>query len=65
MFTPGFCGVHVARSLVFCVVPCRSFVVFYCPLSFGHRVVCRSSIYGLSLPPFGIFNMFLPVYRIE
>ena len=44
-FTPVFSGVRVALSLVFCVMFCgcclslRSF-------SFGHCVVCPSSIYG-------------------
>ena len=28
-FTPSFCGVRVARSLVFCVVFCRSLFVFF------------------------------------
>jgi hypothetical protein len=30
-----------------------------CPFSFGHCVVCSSSIYWFWLPPFGIFNLFL------
>jgi len=41
-------GVRVALSLVLCVVFCRSFIVFF---SFGHCVVCPSSIYGFWLPP--------------
>jgi hypothetical protein len=42
---PDFSGVHVTRSLVLCVCfvdRCLSF----CPFSFGHCVVCPSSIYG-------------------
>jgi hypothetical protein len=46
---PDFSGVHVTRSLVLCVCfvdRCLSF----CPFSFGHCVVCPSSIYGFWLP---------------
>ena len=39
-------GVRVARSLVFCVVFCRSLFVLL-SLSFGHCIVVPSSIYGL------------------
>ena len=39
-------GVRVARSLVFCVVFCRSLYVLL-SLSFGHCIVVPSSIYGL------------------
>ena len=39
-------GVRVARSLVFCVVVCRSLYVVL-SLSFGHCIVVPSSIYGL------------------
>ena len=48
-FTPGFSGVRVTRSLVLyvCFVDrCLSF----CTFSFGHYVVCSSSIYGFWLP---------------
>ena len=48
-FTPGFSGVRVTRSLVLyvCFVDrCLSF----CSFSFGHCVVCSSSIYGFWLP---------------
>ena len=48
-FSSGFSGVRVTRSLVLyvCFVDrCLSF----CPLSFGHCVVCSSSIYGFWLP---------------
>jgi hypothetical protein len=34
------------------------FVLF----SFGHFVVCSSSIYGFWLAPFGIFNLFLSFF---
>ena len=50
-----FSGVRVTRSLVLCVCivdRCLSF----CPFSFGHRVVCSSSIYD-----YGIFKLFLPM----
>jgi len=43
-FTPGFSGVRVARSLVYCA----SFVdrcLSLCPFCFGHCVVCPSLIY--------------------
>ena len=43
-FTPGFSRVRATRSLVLCVCfvdRCLSF----CTFSFGHRVVCSSSIY--------------------
>ena len=39
--SPVFNGVHVARTLVFCVMFCRSlFVLLY--FYFGHCVVCPS-----------------------
>jgi hypothetical protein len=46
---PVFSGVLVTRSLVLCVCfvdRCLSF----CTFSFGHCVVCSSSIYGFWLP---------------
>jgi hypothetical protein len=49
-----FSGVRVTRSLDLCVCfvdRCLSF----CTFSFGHCVVCSSSIYGFGLPLFGIF----------
>ena len=49
-----FSGVRVTRSLVLCVCfvdLCLSF----CPFSFGHCVVCLSTIYRFRLP----FNLFL------
>jgi hypothetical protein len=45
---PVFSGVRVARSLVFCVMICRSFFVML-SFFFGHCVVCPS-IYGSWLP---------------
>jgi hypothetical protein len=56
-FTPVFSVVRVARSLVLCVCfvdRCLSL----CTFSFGHCVVCCSSIYD-SAYPFGIFKFFL------
>jgi hypothetical protein len=47
--SPVFSGVRVTRSLVLCVYfvdLCLSF----CTFSFGHCVVCSSSIYGFWLP---------------
>ena len=45
-FNLWFSGVRVSRSLVFCVVFCRSlFVLLF--LSFGHCIVVPSSIYDL------------------
>ena len=52
-----FSWVRVTRPLVLCV--CRSLFVL---LSFGHCVVCSSSIYKLWLPPFGTFKFFLDIY---
>ena len=46
---PMYSAVRVTRSLVLCVcfvVRCLSI----CPFSFGHCVVCSSSIYGFWLP---------------
>ena len=40
---PVFSGVHVTRSLVL--------YLSFCTFSFGHCVVCFSSIYGFWLPP--------------
>ena len=44
-----FCGVRVIRSLVLCVMFCRSLLVLL-TFFFGHCVVCPSSIYGFWLP---------------
>jgi hypothetical protein len=55
---PVFSGVHVTRSLVLfvCFVDrCLSFCIF----SFGHCVVCSSSISDSDYS-FGIFKLFLP-----
>ena len=46
---PVFSGVRVTRSLALCVCfadRCLSF----CTFSFGHFIVCSSSIYGFWLP---------------
>jgi hypothetical protein len=43
--TPVFSGVHVARSLVFCVMFCRWLFVLL-SFFFGHCVVCPSSSYS-------------------
>ena len=54
---PVFSGVRVTRSLVLCVC----FVdrrLSFCTFSFGHYIVCSSSIYGLWLPS-DIFKVFL------
>ena len=40
---PVYCGVRFARSLVFCVVFCRSLFVLFL---FGHCGVCTSLSYG-------------------
>ena len=46
--SPLVCSeISVARSLVFCVMFCRSLFVFL-SLSFGHCIVFSSSIYGLA-----------------
>jgi hypothetical protein len=48
---PVVSGVHVTRSLALCLFVC--FVdrcLFFCPFSFGHCVVCLSSINGFWLP---------------
>ena len=43
-------GVRVTRSLVLCVCFIDGFLS-YCPFSFGHCVVCSSSISGFWLHP--------------
>ena len=45
----GFSGVRVTRSLVLCVCFVDRCLFFY-TFSFGHCVVCSSSIYGFWLP---------------
>ena len=59
---PVFSVVRVARSLAWCVcfVDCCLSV---CAFSFGHCVVCSSSIYGFWFP-FGIFKLFLRTYEL-
>ena len=46
---PVFSGVRIARSLVLCVCVVDGCLSF-CTFSFGHCVVCSSSIYGFWLP---------------
>ena len=41
---------------------CRSLFVLLNFFSFGHCVVCSSSIYGFWLPPFGIFKLVLKTH---
>ena len=56
---PVFNGVRVTRSLVLyvCFIDrCLSF----CSFSFGHCVVCSSSIHDYDYP-FGIFKLFLSI----
>ena len=48
-FTSGFSRGRVARSLVFCIVFCRSLFVI-CPYSFGYCIACPSSIDDFWLP---------------
>ena len=50
-------GVRVTRSLVLCICFVDCFLL-YCHFSFGHCVICSSSICGFWLP-FGIFKLFL------
>ena len=47
---PVLSGVRVTRSLVLCVHVFVDRCLSLCPFSFGHCVVCSSSIYGLWLP---------------
>ena len=54
---PVFSGVRFARSFVFCVLLDRCLSV--CPFSFGHCVVCFSSISGFLYYPVGISKLFL------
>jgi len=44
-----FGGVNLAQSLVFCAEFCESSLFLVCPLSFGHYIVCPSSIHGFYL----------------
>ena len=50
-FTPIFSGVHVAQSLVFCVI--------FCSFSFGHNVLSVLFLITTFHYPFGIFKLFL------
>ena len=47
--SPIFSGVHVTRSLDLCVC-FEDLCLSFCTFSFGHCVVCSSSIYGFWLP---------------
>ena len=55
--SPVFSGVRFARSFVFCVLLDRCLSV--CPFSFGHCVVCLSSIARFLYYPVGISKLFL------
>ena len=57
-FTPVFSRVHVTRSLVLCVMLCRSLFVL-CLLAIMLSVLLRFTDTGY---PFGIFNLFLEEY---
>jgi hypothetical protein len=51
--SPVFSRVRIARSIVFCIMFCRSLFVL---LSFGHCVVCVLRIMASDYP-FGIFKL--------
>ena len=55
-FTPVFSGVLVAWSSVLCVCFVDRYLSF-CTFSFGHCVVCSSSIYDSDCPV-GVFKLF-------
>jgi hypothetical protein len=60
---PIFSGVCVTRSLVLCVCFVDRYLSF-CTFSFGHCVVCSSSIYGFWLPLWylqTLLTFFVPV----
>ena len=56
---PVFSGVHVTLSLVLCVMFVDLCLIF-CTFSFGHCVVCPSSIMDSDYP-FGIFKLFFAI----
>ena len=59
--SPVFSGFRVTRSLVLCVCfvdGCLSF----CTFSFGHCVVCSSSIYGFWLPLWYLQTLLVFIY---
>ena len=63
--TPGFSWVLVTRSLVLCVMFCRSLFVILSFFSFGHCVVYPSSIYVFWLNLwFGIFKLFYALHQV-
>ena len=52
---PVLSGVRVTRSVVVCVC----FVDRFCSVSFGHCVVCPSSIYGLLITLWYLQNLLI------
>ena len=54
---PVFSGVRFTRFLVLCVCFVDRFLSF-CTFSFGHCVVCSSSIYGFWLPLWYLQTLF-------
>jgi len=56
---PVFSGVRVTRSLALCVCFVDRFV-YFCPFSFGHCVVCSSSIYVFWLPLWDLQSLLIP-----
>jgi hypothetical protein len=57
---PVFSGVHVTRSLVLCHVCFVDRCLYFC--SFGHCVVCPSSIYGFWLPLWYLQTLLINVF---
>ena len=43
-FTDGLLWVRVTKSLVFCVMFCRSLFVLFVFFSFGHRIACQNTV---------------------
>ena len=58
---PIFSGVCVTRSLVLCVCFVDRYLSF-CTFSFGHCVVCSSSIYGFWLPLWYLLTLLVLLY---
>jgi hypothetical protein len=54
----GFCGIHLAQTLVFCIVLCTSFFFF------SHHIVCSSPIYSFSLPLWSLQIFLIQVWDI-
>ena len=59
---PVFNGVRVTRSLVLCVCFVDGCLPF-CTFSFGHCVVCSSSIYGFWLPLWYLQNLLVSLNK--